>query len=251
MIRFLVTLALVAAALGCSREGEVPQAVAVAMTAPQEAADKEVLIATQPAGAKILLKGAEVGATPMKMLIRGDTNLVLEKEGYVRQALMLTPKSDPNVVVTLVPAEGEVAAPSAEPAPTPADQGSHRSSGKSGKKSDKPAGEPATETAAAPPADGAGTTGTGGAAPAVEPAPPPAPTPPPAPAKTVYTTMRQIKDALRAGKITRAEYAYWQGIIRQKRQAEFDATAADLRAHKITKDQYEQKMRAIKLKYEG
>jgi hypothetical protein len=244
MIRFFTILALVAAALGCSSEGEVPQAVAVAMTVPQEAADKEVLIATQPTGAKILLKGAEVGASPMKLLIRGDTNVVLEKEGYVRQALMLTPKSDPNVVVTLVPAEGAVAA--ADPAPetaAAADQESAKASGKTGKKTTGKTEEKAGDKTA----EGADTTG----APAVAPAPPPAPTPPPQPAKVEYTTMRQIKDAYHAGKITKSEYSYWQGIIRQKREAEFEAAKKDLKAHVITDSQYDEKIRAIRVKYEG
>jgi len=238
MIRSLTIFVLVAAiSWSCSREGEVPQAIAVAMTAPQEAADKEVLIATQPTGAKILLKGAEVGATPMKLLIRGDTNVVLEKEGYIRQALMLTPKSDPNVVVTLVPAEGAAAEP--ETVATSVDPGSPKTSGKSGKKTGK------TEDKAA---EGTGTTG----AAVTEAAPPPAtPPPPPQPAKIEYTTMRQIKDLYHAGKITKTEYSYWQGIIRQKRQAEYDATRKDLEAHKITKAQYEETIRAIKLKYEG
>jgi len=243
MIRILMILALVAAALGCSSEGEVPQAVAVAMTMPQEAADKEVLIATQPSGAKILLKGAEVGASPMKLLIRGDTNVVLEKEGYVRQALMLTPKSDPNVVVTLVPAEGAAAEPTPETVAAAVGPGSTKTSGKTSKKTTGKTEGKVEEK----PAEGAGTTGTG----VTEVAPPtPPPTPPPA-AKTEYTTMRQIKNAYSAGKITKTEYSYWQGIIRQKRQAEFDATKKDLAAHKITKAQYEETIRAIKLKYEG
>jgi hypothetical protein len=242
MIRFLMILALAAAVLSCSNGGEVPQAVAVAMTAPQEAADKEVLIATQPTGAKILLKGAEVGASPMKLLIRGDTNVVLEKEGYVRQALMLTPKSDPNVVVTLVPADGAVAEPAPEIAAAAVDTGPSKTSGKTGKKTGKTDDKAGDKTA-----ESAATTD----APAVAPAPPPAPTPPPQPAKVEYTTMRQIKDAVKVGKITKSEYSYWQGIIRQKRQAEFDAAKKDLRDHKITDSQYEESIRAIKLKYEG
>jgi hypothetical protein len=164
---------------------------------------------------------------------------------------MLTPRSDPNVVVTLVPAEGGAATASVEPVPPAADQGSQKTPGKSSKKADKTADKPADGTAA--PTDGAGATGTGGAA-ATETAPPPTVTPPPVtppPKKTEYTTMRQIKDAVRAGQITKAEYSSWQGIIRQKRQAEFDATRKDLEAHKITKAQYEEKIRAIKLKYEG
>jgi hypothetical protein len=252
MMRALTIIALVAAALGCSREGEVPQAVAVAMTAPQEAADKEVLIASQPTGAKILLKGAEVGATPMKLLIRTDTNVVLEKEGFLRQALMLTPKSDPNVVVTLVPAEGGIAPavdPAAAGAPPAADPGSQKASGKGSKKPDKADDKPAGE---APAAAGAADTDTAASGTAAPPATEtPATGAPPAAKKTEYATMRQIKEALHAGKITKQEYSYWQGIIRQKRQAEYDAARKDLRDRKLTDAQYEERIRAIKLKYEG
>jgi len=248
MIRFFTILALVASALGCSREGEVPQAVAVAMTT-QEAADKEVLIATQPTGAKILLKGAEVGATPMKLLIRGDTNVVLEKEGYVRQALMLTPKSDPNVVVTLVAAEGAPETPPAEPVVEPGtakeDHTSQKTTGKTAKKTGKGEAKPEDEAK-----DEEGATDTGGTEVAVV-APPPPQQPPPPPPKVEYTTMRQIKDAVAAGKITKSEYNYWKSIIRQKREVEFEKTKQDLRDHKITKAEYEQKIREIRLKYEG
>jgi len=244
MNRSMTIAALAAVAISaCTAEPEVPQAVAVAMTAPQADADKEVLIASQPTGAKILLKGAEVGATPMKLLIRDDTNVVLEKDGYVKQALMLTPKSDPNVVVTLVPSGEEVAAAEVAPtaAPAEADKAPKAGAAKAGgKKTGKEE-------------DGAGTaTGTGAAEPAPAPAEPPkeaAPEPPPKPAG--YTTMRQIKDAYRAGKITKADYNYWQGIIRQKRQAEFDQVKKDLRDGKITEAQYEERIRAIKAKYEG
>jgi hypothetical protein len=254
MNRALMIAATALAALcGCSNEPQAPQSLAVAVTAPQEAADKEVLIASQPSQAKVLLKGAEVGATPMKLLIRGDTNVVLEKEGYVRQALMLTQKSDPNVVVTLVPS-GEAAASSTEPAAvataeTNAQKSSSEksSSHKSGEKtaaegsttSAQPAA-PATEpaSAATPPA-------------AAEPAPAATPAAPATPKKTEYSNMRQIKEAYRAGTISRSEYDTWQGIIRKNREAEYEATKKDLRENKITETQYKEKIRAIRAKYEG
>jgi hypothetical protein len=260
MIRALMIAALAVAAFGgCSNEPTAPQAVAVSVAAPQEAADKEVLIATQPAGAKVLLQGAEVGATPMKMLIRGDTNIVLEKDGYVRQALMLTPKSDPNVVVTLVPS-GEPAAPVAAVAPVaapaeaaaaPSEQKSSSPSGKASSKKSSGRGDEKTgaSEAAGQPAEAA----TQPAPPtaATAPAEPPKATAPAAPKKTEYQNMRQIKEALRAGTITRAEYASWQSTIRKNRQAEYDATEKDLREGKITESQYKEKIRAIRAKYEG
>ncbi len=88
---------------GCtSEEKEVPQAVAVAMSVPAQEADREILIASRPSEAQVLLKDAVVGTTPMKMLIRDDTNVVLKKDGYVRQAVMITRNSDPNMVIELV-----------------------------------------------------------------------------------------------------------------------------------------------------
>jgi hypothetical protein len=66
-----------------------------------------------------------------------------------------------------------------------------------------------------------------------------------------YTTMRQIKNALRAQQITKEEYRAVQQEIRRKRQMEYDAFKAELSAGTITKQEYEQKIRACRLKYEG
>ena len=257
MYRALMIAALALAALSaCTNEPEAPQTVAVAVTAPQESADKEVLIASQPTGAKVLLQGAEVGATPMKLLIRADTNVVLEKDGYVRQALMLTQKSDPNVVVTLVPStepQPQAAAPIAPAAAEPEAAASEQRPS-SGKSSSKKGSEKAEEKATAPQPTEAATQPEPAAAATPAPAQPepakatPAPA---APKKTEYTNMRQIKEALRAGTITRDEYASWQATIRKNRQAEYDATEKDLREGRITETQYKEKIRAIRAKYEG
>ncbi len=257
MYRALMIAALALAALSaCTNEPEAPQTVAVAVTAPQESADKEVLIASQPTGAKVLLQGAEVGATPMKLLIRGDTNVVLEKDGYVRQALMLTQKSDPNVVVTLVPstepqAVAVVAPEAAAPEAAAADQ--RPSSGKSSsRKGSEKAEDKSVAAAPQPPDVPAQPEPAAAATPApAQPEPAKATPAPAAPKKTEYANMRQLKDALRAGAITRDEYASWQATIRKNRQAEYDATEKDLRDGKITESQYKDKIRAIRAKYEG
>ena len=257
MPRSLMIVALALAALaGCSNEPNAPQSVSVAVTAPQEAADKEVLIASQPSQAKVLLQGAEVGATPMKMLIRGDTNVVLEKEGYVRQALMLTQKSDPNVVVTLVPSGAAAATETATetaPAAVATDEASAQKStdkSSSHKSGEKTAAKEGASTA--PPAANPTEPAPAATLPAeTQPAPAATPAAPATPKKTEYSNMRQIKEAYREGSITRSEYDHWQGIIRKNREAEYDATKKDLREGKITETQYKEKIRAIRAKYEG
>jgi tetratricopeptide (TPR) repeat protein len=84
------------------------------------------------------------------------------------------------------------------------------------------------------------------AAPAVskKPAPPP-------PQQPTYTNMRQLKDALRQRRITKAEYSRHQAVIRKKRQVEFDALKRDLRARKITEREYKKRIVEVKKKYEG
>ena len=239
VIHVIIASAMLAA---CSNDSEVPRAVAVAVTAPATTADKEVLVASQPSGATVVLKGAKVGETPMKLLVRGDTNVILKKEGYVQQALMITPNSEPNLVVTLVPLDDE----------EPAENG------------DEEVGQEEV-------ASGTATTGkkksvkkkTGGA----EPAPsidtgeedekdkgvasPPSPGPDPKIKKPSYNTMKQIKRAIREGKITKAEFRKYQAEIRRKRAVEVAAAKKDYQQGKLTKTQYKEKIRSIKIKYEG
>jgi hypothetical protein len=235
----LFAAALIAA---CQPEAPPPPAPvpqpAPAAEEPAPDADKEVLVATEPAGAKVILKGAEVGTTPMKLLVRGNTNVVLEKEGYVKQALMITPESEPNMIIKLEPAgEGEA---EAEVAPTgvtaTAKKGGKGKKGKAGDEAateDKPAETAAAETEEKP----------AETAPAAAPAP--------TPKKKSYTNMKQLKQDYHAGKITKADFAYWQSILKQKRAKEIGQLKADYKAGKITKIEYKQKANAIKQKYEG
>jgi ubiquitin len=241
-----IALLLAAVFAGCAGETEQPQGSAVSI-APAGAADRQVLVASVPPGATVILKGAPVGETPMKLLVRDETNLILEKEGYVRQAVLITPTSDPNLVVELEPAGEEGAAEEpAEVDPGEASEGpvAGKAAGSSKK---KPSGD-ATKTEPGPekaPADPV----------APEPAPEPEAKTPPASSggakDKVYTTMRQLKDDLAKGIITRDDYRKWQAEIRKKRAADLEALERDLRERKITKAEYEAKAREIKLKYEG
>jgi uncharacterized membrane protein len=249
MLRIACTIIVTAALLAaCQPEPPLPPApvpVAQPPVAPAEdpAADKEVLVATEPAGAKVILKGAEVGTTPMKLLVRGNTNVVLDKEGYVKQALMITPESEPNLVIQLVPA-GEGAA-EAEVAPAGPTATAKKGSGKKkAKAEDEAAGEPAGEAAEDKPAEAAAEDKPAEAA-AV------APPPEAKPKKKTFTNMRQLKQALAKGEITQADFRYWQTVLKQKRAKEVEAAKADYKAGKITKLEYKQKVNAIKKKYEG
>ncbi len=237
-----IVLAILASALvtACSNDSEVPRAVAVAVTSPAPTADMEILIASQPSEATVVLKGAKVGETPMKLLVRGDTNIILEKEGYVQQALMITPKSEPNLVVTLVPLDG---AEPVEDGDEEAEQEAAASSTAKKKKSTK------KKTGGAQPAP---STDTGEEDEKDKVAPtPPSPSPETKPKKPSYNTMAQIKKAIREGKITKAEYRKYQAEIRRKRAVDVAAAKKAYKQGTLTKAQYNEKVRSIKIKYEG
>lgn len=252
MMRLTATAILAALmATACQEDGQLPSAAQVAVPSGTQAFDKEVLVASQPSDAKIFLKGAEVGATPMKLLVRGDTNLILEKEGFVKQALLITPRSEPNVVVRLVPddaeGDGEAEVEETDPSDTPQtdDDGDSSSTAKTAKKKTKKSGDEG-ETASEDPPEESVT--------APEPEPDPVPDPKAEASKAkkkVYTTMRQIKDDLSKGIITRDEYRKWQTEIRKERAQELQDLEKAYRAGEMTKSEFKDKVREIKLKYEG
>jgi serine/threonine protein kinase len=82
--------------------------------------------------------------------------------------------------------------------------------------------------------------------------PPPAPeaTSTPEPTET-YTTMSQLKEALKKGKITRAEYNARQSAMRKKRAQEYDRAKREYRAGVITKDEFNRRVAEVKHKYES
>jgi hypothetical protein len=73
-------------------------AVCGCVKAPREA---DILIASKPGDATVTLDGAELGTTPLKLKVRGETVLDVELEGYETQQVAISPGSDPNVIVEL------------------------------------------------------------------------------------------------------------------------------------------------------
>ena len=177
---------------GCDDGPESAGPPAVAPT------DKEVSLVTKPAGADVLIGGAKVGTTPMTLTVRDETNVVLEKPGYIKQATLVTPDGESEVSVELAVSDDvpEVPGPDEDlPADAPAKV----------KKKKKPR----------------------------------------------YNTMRKIKTAHKAGRITRPQYDKYRLEIRRKRQVEYDKAKDALRSGRITKPQYKKRTQAIRRKYEG
>ena len=233
--------------IACQGPAPSPPAPETAPAAtPAARPDRQVLIASRPAQATVWFEDAQVGQTPMKMLIRGNTNVVLEKAGYLRQAVLIPAEGNPSMIVDLVPAgpaptaghdTPQTPAPSAAPQP-PRDPVA----------AGKPAKHKARRRA---PADE-----DQASAPRAQPLPDEEPDrnavpPGPEPKKTNYTTMKQIKRAVRAGTITRSQYRTYQSEIRRKRTVELEAAEQEYRARRLSRGQYKQRVRTIKLKYEG
>ncbi len=255
MKRIAMIIVLAVGTAACDQQpGAAPTAVSPqqpgATTAPS-GQDKGVLLASRPAQAKVFLKGAEIGETPLKLLVTEEMNLVLQRDGYVRQAVWVTKDSKTNLIVDLIQSPPNDCCPCdamAEPEGDVALAAGPPPQKGSGKRSTKKI----QQTSATLQKD----EGSGKPAPVVQPAvqepepPPPEPVVTPAPSKT-YSTMRELKTALRTGTIDKTIYRQVQAEIRRKRQLELDAVKKAYRAEKITKDQYKQKVREIKLKYEG
>ncbi|MCU0664910.1 MAG: PEGA domain-containing protein, partial [Myxococcota bacterium] len=182
--------------------------VPVATDPPAPSGNTEVRLESRPPGAKILLGEAELGTTPMTIKITAQTSLILDLPGYVRQAVLLTPSSQPHLSVDLVPAPAAETqrpiAPTAAPKTTKASRSESprkQSSAKSSSKSSSNASSPAPATPI-PPGDSA--------------------TKDPAASKDsskpgkAFDTMRQVKEALRKGEIDRNGYKAAQTDIRRR-----------------------------------
>jgi eukaryotic-like serine/threonine-protein kinase len=116
---------------------------------PVTADDDEVIVTSAPPGAKILRDGALIATTPEAVKVgKGKTlSVVVRKDGYIEQAVIIDPSKDRKMTITLEKIARKTSTP--KPAPTP----------------------PPTPVAAAP---------TAPPPPAPKP-PPPAPRPPPDP----------------------------------------------------------------------
>lgn len=80
---------------------------------PPSSAESEVLLDSKPPGASILIQGAAVGRTPFALRLRGETNVVLELDGYLRHAVFLQPGGPRRVEVPLISASAAPPPPSA------------------------------------------------------------------------------------------------------------------------------------------
>jgi hypothetical protein len=74
--------------------------------------------------------------------------------------------------------------------------------------------------------------------------------PQPAPAPR-WTNFPQVKQAYRAGHISRGEYGRLIGDLERQRDNEIRNTKLDYRAARISRDEYERRIRSIKLRYAG
>ena len=63
--------------------------------------EKQVLIASNPAGAVVKIGGAEVGHTPVSLTFAEETTISVEQTGYESQELQVDKSTGPNLIVEL------------------------------------------------------------------------------------------------------------------------------------------------------
>ncbi len=248
---------------------------------------REILIATRPDGAAVLIEGARVGDTPVKVTVNGDTNVLIQKDGFAPQAVLLSPASDPNLIVQLIPlndraqpdggkligavggdgateekmsavADGEgdentaaTAISDGRPRPSP---GRSKSNVESTPRRNTSSAESASSSASVGTVPGRVIEDPPGHSPsgAGEVAASPSDAAAQSPQKRVsYDNMRDLKSDYRAGLVTKAEYKVHQLRIRALRQVEYDAQKKLYRDGKITKAEYEYRVEQIHARYEG
>jgi tetratricopeptide (TPR) repeat protein len=74
---------------------------------------------------------------------------------------------------------------------------------------------------------------------------------PPRTAASSYASFRQVKEALRAGRIDENQYDRLIDELKRRREAELLRTKASYVDHQISKDEYARRVREIKLRYDG
>ncbi len=89
----LIVLILAIPFYGCTTDSEADQRGEIV----------KIVIASNPPGATILMKGAPIGKTPMQLSVRQATSVNLELQGYKKQQLLVDPTGPLNLVVNLVP----------------------------------------------------------------------------------------------------------------------------------------------------
>lgn len=105
---FLATLTL----QGCNSES-------VATSDQPEPVD--IVVASNPAGAKLLMAGTEIGTTPMSVSVRKTTPVNLQLKGYEPRQVFLDPKGELIMTVALTP-EKEAPTPQVAAPPKSAKQ---------------------------------------------------------------------------------------------------------------------------------
>ena len=69
----------------------------------QHADPVNIMVASSPAGATVLMQDAKIGKTPMTISVRQTTPVKLQLEGYEPQQLFVDPQGQMNLIVTLTP----------------------------------------------------------------------------------------------------------------------------------------------------
>ena len=64
--------------------------------------EKQVLIASNPAGAVVKIAGTEVGRTPVSLTFAEETTISVEQNGYESQEIQVDKSTGPNLIVELV-----------------------------------------------------------------------------------------------------------------------------------------------------
>jgi PEGA domain-containing protein len=223
-LRTLAVLALVL--VGCTCTEDPPAATVIApppQAAPSAPQIYEVTIASTPTSAKVTLGGAELGTTPYLIKFKTQTSLMVEADGYIAHEVTVGPDSEPTVVVTLTPKEGEPSTPAiVAAAPTVA-----RTSTSSGSKSSS-AGS-STPTAAAKPT-----------------APAPAPK-----SSLPYDNVAEAKGDYQSGKIDRDAYDQAVRKLKVRRNAKILEIRDLYQRGLIDKGEYQQRKRVIDNEYKG
>ncbi|GEM_PF-2493541 len=65
----------------------------------------EILIASKPSGAIVLMEGVEIGVTPMELKISKDSRVQVQKQGFLPYTEVLSKGGDPNLLIKLEKAQ--------------------------------------------------------------------------------------------------------------------------------------------------
>lgn len=113
-----IALCVVTCLAGCE-ETKTETSASASETPTTTETPEVVTIATNPAGARILMDGAELGTAPFEFKFRRKTELQVELDGHKPSTLTVEPGGDPTRVVTLEKLdEEELAAAEEEKAKT-------------------------------------------------------------------------------------------------------------------------------------